>query len=261
MKTKYQVLILEDDPVIVEQLAGFLEQTGLFDHPFICTNTMQAISVLRQHFVDLMILDMVLPDVHSFELLKLFPQRSPTIAISAHPQYAVDCYDLEVKDFLTKPLSFGRFLRALRRAIFQFDIPNAVLPQYVPDQAVSQSSVVPLVTSDALTSPYVYLKVGRKNERFRFSDILYFKGYSIYSKLISKTGQVVVTEQLSQLDSQLSTNQFIRVHKSFLINLDHVTQFSTKMIWLGSHKIPIGATYKAKVQYRLDQLNKAGSII
>lgn len=257
MKAKYQVLILEDDPVIVEQLTGFLEQTNLFAPPFICSNTMQAVSILRQHSVDLMILDMVLPDINSFELLKLFPNHSPTIAISAYPQYAVDCYDLEVKDFLTKPLSFGRFLRALRRAIFQFEIPGSVLPPYAPGQALAQPSVVPLVQSDAPSSTYVYLKVGRKNERFQLNEILYFKGYSIYSKLISKAGQVVVTEQLSQLESQLSANQFIRVHKSFLINLNHVTQFSTKMIWLGSHKVPIGATFKATVQYRLEQLNKS----
>ena len=254
MKRKFNALILEDDSMVVEQLVGFLHQTDLFEQPYVCQSTMQAIMALQHQPTDLLLLDMELPDMPSLELLRLFPNHSPVIAISAHPKYAVDCYDYDINDFISKPLSYSRFMRGLRRTVLKtpivVDAPATssvpMVPQHLPVTSKPKAS--------SSNPTYLYLKTGRKMERFVHDDILYLEAYGIYSKLITTKGTIVINELLSHLQEQLNMYQFMRVHKSYMVNLNQVTQFTTNTIWLSTYKIPIGGTYKVKVQAQLETI-------
>ena len=238
-KKKYHALIVEDNPLIVDQLSGFLGQTGLFEFPHVATTGAQAIAIVHDYPVDLLFLDMELPDMSGLDLLRSLSNPCPTVGISAFPTYAVDCYDYDFQDFLAKPLTYIRFLRSLRRTVLK---PNAIQEGNPPELTALAGAGKP---------DYIYLKTGRINQRFTFADIVYLEAYSIYTKLFDRTGMVVINEQISTLADQLLPPNFLRVHKSYLINLDYVTRYSAKTIWLQTHMIPIGRKFQADVQSRL----------
>lgn len=221
---------------------------------------MEAIIRLRGQDFDLLFLDMELPDMPGLDLLRLFPDRCPTIAVSAHPSYAVNCYDNDIDDFMAKPLTYSRFLRALRRTVLKIDAKPLVSTNH--QESVSElnpPNTVFLPKESAAIPNYIFLKTGRKIERFVSKDILYFEAYTLYSKLITATGTSVINEPLSSLAKLLSPDHFMRVHKSYLINLNQVTQYSTNALWLNTHKIPIGGTYKSSVQERLKVMTQLAS--
>lgn len=257
MNNQYRSLILDDDPDVVEQLIGFMNQTGLFSKPTTCTSGMEAIINLRDHDFDLFFLDMELPDMPGLELLRLFPNHCPTIAVSAYPSYAVNCYDSDIADFMAKPLTYARFLRALRRTVLKTTTTPLVNPDGQENSFPAKSNppeTTSIPKNSALTPNYIFLKTGANVERFVFKEILYFEAYTLYAKLITNSGTVVINEPLSKLSKLLSPDNFIRVHKSYLINLLHVSQYSATALWLNTHKIPIGKTHKNRVQQRLKEL-------
>ena len=234
---KYRALIVEDNPLIVEQLVSFMEQSGLFETPHIASTCTQAIDCLRHQSIELLLLDMELPDMTGLALLRLFPDHAPTIAISSFPDYAANCYDSDIADFLTKPFTYSRFLRGLRRALFATVPADEPAPLEVPSPS-------PLAT-------HFYFKTGSTRERFVLSDILYLQAYNIYTKLITSTATVVINDQISSLAEELSPNNFMRVHKSYVVNLSQVTKFNARTIWLKTQSIPIGRTFRNNVQDRL----------
>ena len=253
---KYRTLIVEDDAAIVNQLESFLDQTGVFEKPHICRNATQAISAARDQPFDFLLLDIELPDMSGLDLLRLLPQRFPTVALSSHPKYAVDSFDYDIQDFLTKPLVYSRFFRAFRRALMPQGPSQGKILE--PQKAFSLP-VPPVVYSPKpASSNYFFLKTGRKTERFAYDDIMYFQAYTIYSKLVTGNATVVVNQALSALTEQLNTGNFLRVHRSYLVNMNKITQYDSNMIWVGAHKIPIGVTLKHKVQEHLATLHIQG---
>lgn len=256
---KYRTLIVEDDQLIVDQIESYLDQTGLFEKPNVYQTATSALRATIDQSFDFLFLDVELPDMSGLELLKLLPRRFPTIVMSSYPKYAVDTYDsdVQIQDFLTKPFVYSRFLRALQRAMQQQVNTPAKPPVPLP---ISTQLVAPAVAAPKTPSAanYLFLKTGRKTERFASEDILYFKAYTIYSKLITEKGTVVVNQALSLLGQQLIGSYFMRVHRSYIVNMNRVTRFDANMIWVDTHKIPIGITYKPKVQERLTTLHLVG---
>ena len=253
MEKNYQTLIVDDDPLIIAQLEGFLAQTNLFGKPHTARNGTEAVGILHNSPIDLLFVDLELPDMNGLDFLRLFPNRFSAIIISAFPRYAVDCYDCDdIADFLVKPLLYPRFLRSLHRTVLRAEVPSPSIPVASngsdtpvrfnqPGQPHSPSSIA-----------HIYLKTGRINQRFTFNDILYLEAYTIYTKLISTAGTFVINEQISKLEKEFSQNNFLRVHKSYLINVNQVTRFSATSIWLQQHTVPVGRTFKPKVQAHLN---------
>jgi len=247
MKKKYRSIIVDDDPIVVEQLVSFLNQTDLFEKPYVCDSSTQALVALSNQSFDLLFLDIELPDMTGLDLLRMFPKHPPVCAISMHPAYAVDCYDLGIDDFMVKPITYSRLLRSIHRILLPSHQALQQLPApALPQQAMGQ--VIPLPLN------FIYLKTGRKIERFITDDIVYLEAFHIYAKLVTSTNTFVVNEQLTTLEQRLTASNFLRVHKSYLVNLRQVTQFKANGLWLGSFKLPIGGTFKTKVQERLNTL-------
>lgn len=249
MTRKYVALIIDDDPAIIALLTHFLALTNLFEVPHHATNSVQALLTLQKESVDLIFLDMKLDEMTGLELLRLIPNPPPVIAISSYTGFAVDCYESGVVDFLPKPLNYTRFLGSIQKTLLR-SIPTqrveapGLIPDYLP-QAIQQPVAKAIDLS--LPVPFIYLKTGRKTERFAIDIILYFHAYGMYTKLITKSGTFVVNEYLGSLEKGLNPNQFIRVHKSYIVNISQITKFNTKIMWLENLKLPIGIRYKANV--------------
>lgn len=228
-----QSLIVEDTASSVAVLEEFLSRVPFFLPPDVCGSVAEAMVLLQAKKYDLIFLDMHLPDLMGLELLRGFPEPLPVIVTSAHPDFAVDSFDLNVADYLVKPFTLLRFTRAVNRAL------NVRLPSV-----------------DPLEPPYTFLKVGHNVQRFDYSDIDYLQAYGVYCKIISQQKVTAVNETISSLEDKLPSQLFLRVHKSYIVNLSKIVSYSFRQITLETAQIPIGAAYRDNFQNFLDSLSK-----
>lgn len=219
----YTCLIVDDS--IPDAL--FLEQTltdlTLFDTITVCSAYAEAFATLvRQQPYDLIFLEVELNGDNGLNLLSAVPQLPPVVVVSACDRYAVQCFDLNVADYIQKPITKERLLRSINRAI---------------NLSIDSESV--------LTPQEIFLKVGRRLQKFVFSEIDYIEAYGIYTKVYFRKNIAVVNEPIMALEKRLPTRFFRRVHKSYIINLDHVTAYNQNNFFIDEQKIPIGNTYRA----------------
>ncbi len=232
MKNKFAALIVEDDPVAEAELTLFLGRTNMFEKPTVFASVMESYSHLVGQTVDILFLDLELRDFSGLELLRLIESPPPVIITSSHVELAIDCFEFEVADFLSKPYSYTRLLRGIHRAI-----------QKQPSTHISGE--------DASSKKHIFLQTGRASERFELNDILYIEAYGIYVKVITKSGVSVVNQIMSSIEKDLPPTSFLRVHRSFLINLEHLNRIESNDLWVGSYQIPIGLSHKDKVRQTL----------
>jgi len=220
-------LIIEDEPQYQHLLEEYISRLPFFASPEVCSTAESALLLLSKNSFDVIFLDIELPGISGIELLQSFTERYPVIITSSHIGFAVESFDLNVIDYLVKPYSFARFTRAVNRA-FLVDKPPA-----------EQSNEI-------------FLKVGRKLQLFKFSEIEYIEADGPYSKVFQKSKFVLVNDNISVIQDRLPKHLFIRIHKSFIINLTFLTAYDYRTIWLNEVKIPIGETYRKSFQGTID---------
>lgn len=234
MNNKFTALIVEDDPLASDELASYLGKTNMFEQPAIYSTVTEAFNFLKSRSVDVIFLDLDLPDLPGLELLKMLPAYPAVIITSSHIDLAIDCFDFEVVDFLTKPYPYTRLLRGIQRAIHKQNLS--------PEKISSEPPVL---------KKHIFLQIGRSSERFDLNDILCVEAYGIYVKVITTSGVMVVNQMLSSIEENLPKSFFMRIHRSFLINLNHLKRIEPNDLWVGNHQIPIGLSYKEKVRQKL----------
>lgn len=228
MKIK-NCLIIEDDLAFVEVLKDYIGKIPFIEVAGHCSNYSEAVAFLLSNQVDFILLDILLNDAANltgFDLLRTQQNMPPTIIISSSPTFAVESYNIGMaKDFLAKPFDFNRFLLAIGR----------VLGRQLDNK---------LLTDD--TS--IFLKMGRRFQRFELDDIDYIEAYGIYAKVISLGETHVVNDIISNLEECLDARMFRRVHKSYIVNLTKITGFDHNNLFLQKGSVPIGISYKPKLE-------------
>ncbi|RRB04757.1 LytR/AlgR family response regulator transcription factor [Larkinella rosea] len=225
-----QCLIIGDSNTT--ELSNYLNQLPLFSAADVCTSLTEAWKMLRQKSYNLVWLDMHKPDQTGLDMIRSFPKHIPVIVTSTHADFAVDSFDLGVVDYLLKPFTFLRFTRAINRALS-----------------------AQLTTGNATKHPFIFLKMGYSFQRFDYQDIDYVQAYGIYSKIIRRQKVDAVNDTISNLEQGLPNEQFLRVHKSYIVNLAKMTSYSSRTISIGDHQIPLGAAYRERFQGFLSLLN------
>lgn len=226
-------LIVEDSGPDADVLKEYIAKTPFFMPPKVCSNMLEATSLLQQHHFDLVLLDVKLPGQSGLELLRLFPKPLPVIVTTAYTEFAVECYDLSVADYLLKPFTFGRFTRALNRTLGNN------------------------LSSNSLTEDhYIFLKVGHSMQRFDFDAIDYIQAFGTYCKVFINGRVIVVNEIISHLEALLPKHKFLRIHKSYLLNLSKINSYSYRSVVVGTAKIPLGASYREKFEGFLSLLDR-----
>ncbi len=224
--TVKQYLIIDDCPSEVDHLKDLLAPFTFYNLAAVVTSIDAAIEVLTTQSIDLIFLDVRLPNQSGLTLLRAGISLPPVIIVSAYSEYAIDAFDIgTAADYLLKPFSSERLHKALARAL----------------KAKGDSD--PPITLNA-----VFLKMGRKIQRFDFNTIDYVEAYGIYAKVHDGDQIRVVNERLSSLAKLLPGRNFIRVHKSYLINIDKINSYDRQSFWLGSTRVPIGISYRPRLQ-------------
>lgn len=225
MKIKKYIIIDDkesDAQYLKEQLAKF---------PFlqlmaICPTLESTLAVLSTEPIDLVLLDIQLSDQSGLDLLKLGLNLPPVIIVSSFPQYALESYAIgKATDFLLKPFTFDRLMVALNRAL-----------------------TTQMGLNSFAETKYIFLKMGRKIQRFDFDSIDYIEAYGVYSKIHSEGSVHAVNERLASMSELLPTRLFIRVHKSYIINISKITSYDRHNLWIQKSKIPIGLSFRPRLE-------------
>jgi len=229
----YKTLIIEDDPADQQELLTHLATIPYLNVLGVFANPLDAVPLIHQESVDLLFLDFMLPGINGLAFLATLHQPPRVILTTVDPAYALTAYEAGVVDYLVKPYTFDRLLKAVSRAIGLAEVQLA-------QARLHQQS-----------TSHVFLKTGREAVRVAINDILYAEAFGAFSKVYTPSAVLVVSELLTDLQQQLPPGAFIRVHKSYLVALNHISRLSSKYIGVLDQQIPLGATYREQVEKAL----------
>lgn len=225
---KYRCLIVDDEEGAHYVLKSYIEDVESLELIGECFDALSAINFLHRNETDIIFLDINMPKLSGFDLLKSLPFLPKTILTTAYSQYALESYDFPVVDYLVKPIPFNRFLRAINRIVAcSFEMPQ------------SQSM------------EYLFLKVDRDVRKVRVEDVLYVQSWGNYVKIFTNKEVVVAHSTTMEIESKVPSNLFIRVHRCYLVSLKSISTISGNVLYVGKEVIPIGRSYKSAIYQRL----------
>ncbi|MAU15701.1 MAG: DNA-binding response regulator [Muricauda sp.] len=216
--------IIDDEPIAHRIIEGYCEKLPYLQKVGNCYDVFEAMNLLNRHVVDLIFLDINMPELSGFDLLKTMQQFSGVIVTSAHKEFALEGYELNVSDYLLKPFSFERFLKAMNKVM---DYQNTTLRPSPENKKVS-----------------FFLKGDKKTHQIHTDNILFIEAYGNYTKVFLVEEMIICHEKISSLEELLPVSDFLRVHKSFIIAANKVKIIEGNRIKIGEHFVPIGQTYK-----------------
>jgi DNA-binding LytR/AlgR family response regulator len=228
-------IIVEDEPLAAEILAEYIGQTPFLELTHTCYDAIKALDVVRQNPVDVMFLDINLPKLSGLEFLKTLLHQPRVIITSAHHQYAVEGFDLQVTDYLLKPIEFARYTKAVNKLL---------LPQRHSDPA-------PAKPSDPPARPYYFFTVSKRSVKIYLDEILFIESLKDSVSIVTKTKAYNTHYQLGELEELMRSDNFLRIHRSFLVAVDKIESFSAAEVEISGRTLPIGRSHKLYVMERL----------
>lgn len=220
-------IIVDDEPLAREGIemnieeVGFLELVGQFSGPI------EANTFLAENDVDLMFLDVEMPEMTGLDFLRMLENQPMTILTTAYSEYALEGYELGVIDYLVKPVKLERFVKAINKAKSLYDMKGKI-----DNPALS--------TAD----DYIFLKSDRRYVKVHLGDILYIKGMKDYVMVYTKEGRIMTAMNIKTILKQLNEEIYVRVAKSYVININYIEEASQTSVFIGGKEIPIGKTYR-----------------
>lgn len=225
---KIRCLLVDDEPLAIALLQKHVEQIDFLEVAGTCANAVKALDILRNQGIDLLFLDIRMPKISGLDFLKTLRHPPKTIITTAYREYALDGYDLDIVDYLLKPITFDRFFKAIERYL-------------------RSSEQAPPLAAGIAEAQFIHIKSGYKHLKINLADILYIESQKDYVKIHTAEKEVVAKHKISDLDQELAGKGFLRIHRSFLINVKNITAFTANDIEMGKLEIPIGESYKELV--------------
>ncbi|SDG91633.1 LytR/AlgR family response regulator transcription factor [Chitinophaga filiformis] len=237
--SKIRCLVVDDEPLaiaILEDYIGQLETLALVGK---CNNAIEALQFLQKNKVDLLFLDIQMPKLTGIDFLKTLSNRPKVIFTTAFREYALEGFELNVLDYLLKPIPFERFLAAINKYHSASESLNP-LPQIL----IPQDSRIP-------GEQFIYLKSDKKMVKVFLKDILYIESLKDYIKVKTSAQEIITYQRIGYLEEKLPDIQFLRIHRAYIIATDKIKSFSTSVIEVGDLELPIGRQYKTEVMKAL----------
>ena len=224
-------IIIDDEPLaheVIEEFCSMLPHLQLEKN---CYNAIEAMQYLNENTVDFMFLDINMPKLRGLDFLKTLTYPPKTIITTAYKEHALEGFELNVIDYILKPFSFDRLVKAVNK---------------VSETQTSKTIVKEVVGSTENITRF-FVKGDKKHHQIDLNDLLYIEAYGNYTKLFLKDEMIVSHEKISHYEDLLNAADFLRVHKSFIIAIDKIKFIEGNRILINEHKIPIGQTYKSRI--------------
>jgi len=230
-------VIVDDEPVARNILETFVAKIPNLYLVKSCKNAMEAFEIVNTQNIDLFFLDINMPDISGLSLAKSINRKSKIIFTTAYREYAVDGFDLQAVDYLLKPIAFDRFLQAVNKF---FETQTVIVKQVDVEE-------VPV------KNDYIFVRSDRKMVKVNFDEILYIESLSDYIKIYTKDKVLVTRETISNLEVKLPSQQFLRIHRSYIVNLSKTDSYTNELVEIEKKAIPISRTYKENVLKKLTE--------
>lgn len=229
-------IIVDDEQLARNLLESYVKKVPQLTLVRSCKNSMEAIECLQNEDIDLMFLDIQMPDLTGVELLQTLAEKPVVIFTTAYKEYALEGYQLDVIDYMLKPISFERFVQGVNKATEQIKLKTFTHKKEEKEPATKP------------TKDYITLKADYKVYKVKYDDILYIEGLKEYVTFYTENQKTVVLESLKHLEDILPSQKFMRVHKSYIINKDKVTSLYGNQVEIVDKYIPVGKTYIDEVK-------------
>ena len=235
---KIKCIIIDDEPLAINVIENHLKN---FDHVEIVAtfnNPLKAYAILEQEKVDVIFLDINMPQMTGFTFIENLNYKPLIVITTAYREYAVKSFELNVLDYLVKPIPFNRFLKTINKVYQQLYISNTSGDSHLQQE------------------PHIFLKVNKKLIKVNLNDILYIESLKDYIKVITTIGDYVVHKSLSAITEELPQSNFIRVHRSFTISINKIVALEGNTIEIANRKVPIGRNYLKLAKERILNTNE-----
>lgn len=245
--TKLKCIAVDDEPLALDIIEDYISKVPFLELVKRTEDAIEALQLVQAGGIDLVFLDVQMPELTGIQFLKIAGGKCSYILTTAYSQYALESYDLNVSDYLLKPIPFDRFYKAVEKVRNQVKVTAAVVAEPLPAVAVPQS-LQPV-------QDFIFVKTEHKIQKIELDDILYIEGLKDYISIFTRSERVITLQNMKKMEETLPSSQFIRVHKSYIIALDKIESIERSRISICSKVIPIGDTYRDEFFKRIDSNN------
>lgn len=229
---KWKCMIVDDEPVAIRVIRQHLEKLNNYEVVATSANAMDAFEYLGQNEVDLLMLDIEMPELNGLDLYRSLKNPPELILITAHRDYAVEGFEVNAIDYVMKPVSFSRLLKAIQR--FEYQKTSGGEEQ------------------ESVQKKYLFVTVDRIKMKIDLEDISYIEGLKDYVQIRTQTDKIVTRQTMTDMERELSPGSFLRIHRSFIINTEKIKTVSYDEISVGNETLPVGRTYRNEVMRKLN---------
>jgi len=232
-------IIVDDEPLARKLIADYVQKVPGLNLVESCAGPLAAMEILRSHKIDLLFLDVQMPELTGITLMKSLQKKPLVILTTAYSEYALQGYELDVVDYLLKPITFERFLMAVDKAALR---AAGAVPMAEPEKTLAEPQ-----------QPFVFVKDGTKLVKVWLRDILFVEGLKDYVTIHTPTQKIVSLQRLKALEGQLPADRFIRIHNSYIVALEAIDVVHKGEVQIGDKFLPIGETYRKSFKEAIDR--------
>ncbi len=240
---KITCIAIDDEPLALEKMKAFIQKVPYLDLQACLDNGLEALHFIRQHPVDLIFLDIQMDELNGIQLLETLSKKPKVILTTAYDQYALKGYELEVSDYLLKPINFQRFLLAVERVRDQL---QALWEKNQPPQGLPTGE------------PFILVRSEYRLQKVFIKDILFVEGMKDYSRIYTAETKIMTLQNLKKIEEALPRPPFLRVHKSYIVSLYKIQSIGRNDLSIDGHTIPIGGLYKGPFMEYIEGQNLIG---
>ena len=226
---------MDDEPPALDVLKEYIASVSSLELAGTCNDAVEALNVLREQDIDLLFLDIQMPHLLGTDLIRTLKNPPKVIFTTAYRKFAIEGFELDAVDYLLKPISFERFLKAVNK-VMETSVKLIGNNDTNSDQQNN--------SNDA----FINLRADRKNLKIALNDILYVESLKDYIKVVTKTKNIVTKQSISSLEEALPKNNFVRIHRSFIVAINKIESFTNDAIEINRQELPISRMYRHEVE-------------
>lgn len=224
---KIVCVAVDDEPPALDIIRNYVNAVPSLELAGTCVNALEAIEVLRSRHIDLLFLDIQMPQLLGTDLLRTLNNPPKVVFTTAYRKFAIEGFELNAVDYLLKPISFERFLKAVNKLM-------DIKPVHSQKEVAAES--------------YVYFRSDRKMHKVHINDIIFIESLKDYIKVVTTSKTIITKQSISSVEERLPKSSFIRIHRSFIVSLDKVQSYSPELIAIGNEELPVSRMYRHEVE-------------
>ena len=235
---KINCLIVDDEPPALQLMEKYINAVPVLHFTGKCSNAVDAMSILQQDPIDLIFLDIQMPHILGTDFIRALINPPKVVFTTAFRKFAIEGFELDAVDYLLKPISFERFLKAVNK-VMKLNLP---VVQAFPQDTMLKNEPEP---------SFLFLRADRKNLKIQLHEILFVESLKDYVKVVTKDRTIVSKQSISTIEENLPEEAFLRIHRSFIVSISKIESFTAGLIQIGKYELPVSRSYRHEVEKAL----------